>query len=98
MLALGASYKLTDDITFSLAWTHQFRNSIQGSVLQIPHEFIKLDAQTDSIIAGVNIQFGKPRKDGRTMRSSSHDEGALRRRFAPPRLITPVELPGPQPI
>ena len=38
MLAIGASYKLTDDITLSLAWTHQFRNSIEGPVLQIPGE------------------------------------------------------------
>ena len=30
MLAIGASYKLTDDIVLSLAWTHQFRNSISG--------------------------------------------------------------------
>jgi len=61
MLAIGASYKLTDDITLSLAWTHQFRNSIEGPVLQIPGERIKLDAQIDSIVAGLNIQFGAPR-------------------------------------
>ena len=62
MLALGASYKVTDDIVFSVAWTHQFRNSISGSVLQIPGDRIKLDAQTDSIIMGLNVQFGGPRK------------------------------------
>ncbi len=52
MLAIGASYKLTDDIVLSLAWTHQFRNAIEGPVLQIPGERIKLDAQTDSIDRG----------------------------------------------
>ena len=52
MLAIGASYKLTDDIVLSLAWTHQFRNAICGPVLQIPGERIKLDAQTDSIDCG----------------------------------------------
>ncbi len=62
MLALGASYKLTDDIVLSLAWTHQFRNSISGPVLQIPGERIKLDAQMDSIVVGLNVQFGGPRK------------------------------------
>ena len=55
-------YKLTDDISLSLAWTHSFRNSIVGDVLQIPGENIKLDAQIDSIVAGLNIQFGAPRK------------------------------------
>ena len=62
MLALGASYKLTDDIVLSLAWTHQFRNSISGPVLQIPGERMKLDAQMDSIVVGLNVQFGGPRK------------------------------------
>ena len=62
MLAIGASYKLTDDIVLSLAWTHQFRNSITGPVLQIPGERIKLDAQMDSIVVGLNVQFGGPRK------------------------------------
>ena len=62
MLALGASYKLTDDIVFSAAWTHQFRNSISGPVLQIPGERIKLDGQMDSIVLGLNVQFGGPRK------------------------------------
>ena len=33
-----------------------------GPVLQIPGERIKLDAQTDSIILGLNVQFGAPRK------------------------------------
>ncbi|HKI21673.1 MAG TPA: hypothetical protein VKA15_27525, partial [Isosphaeraceae bacterium] len=62
MLALGLSYKLTDDIVLSLAWTHQFRNSISGPILQIPGERIKLDAQLDSIVMGLNVQFGGPRK------------------------------------
>ncbi len=62
MLAIGALYKLTDDIVLSLAWTHQFRNSISGPVLQIPGERIKLDAQMDSIVVGLNVQFGGPRK------------------------------------
>ena len=56
------AYKLTDDIVMSLAWTHQFRNSISGPVLQIPGERIKLDAQMDSIVMGLNVQFGGPRK------------------------------------
>jgi hypothetical protein len=76
MLAIGASYKLTDDIVLSLAWTHQFRNSISGPVLQIPGERIKLDAQMDSIVVGLNVQFGGPRKHADN--SISGDE------FSPP--------------
>ncbi|MBV8488325.1 MAG: outer membrane protein transport protein [Planctomycetaceae bacterium] len=61
MLALGVSYKLTEDIALSLAWTHQFRNSIEGPILQIPGARVKLDAQIDSIVVGLNIQFGAPK-------------------------------------
>ena len=62
MLAIGASYKLTDDINMTLAWTHSFRNAIVGDVFQIPGENLKLDAQIDTIVAGLNVQFGAPRK------------------------------------
>jgi long-chain fatty acid transport protein len=62
LFALGVSYKLTDDITLSFAWMHQFRNSIQGPILQIPGANVKLDGQIDSLVAGLNIQFGTPRK------------------------------------
>ena len=62
MLAIGASYKVTDDIVFTAAWTHQFRNSIAGNVIQIPGEHIKLDGQIDSIVVGLNVQFGGPRQ------------------------------------
>jgi long-chain fatty acid transport protein len=62
MLGLGATYKLTEDISLSVAWTHQFRNAIVGDVIQIPGENIKLDGQSDSIVVGLNVQFGAPRK------------------------------------
>ena len=62
MLTLGGSYKLTDDITLSLAWTHQFRNSIEGPILQLPGARVKMDAQIDSIVMGLNVQFGKPKR------------------------------------
>lgn len=62
MIGLGTTYKLTDDISLTLAWTHLFRNSITGDILQVPGENIKLDGQIDSIVAGLNIQFGAPRK------------------------------------
>lgn len=61
-LSLGTSYRVTDDITFSLAWVHGFRNAIQGGVEQLAGASTKFDTQVDSIVAGLNIQFGgKPR-------------------------------------
>lgn len=62
MLTLGASYDLTEDVTFSLAWMHGFRNSIEGPVLQIPHSSVRLDAQIDTLWAGVNIKFGRSKR------------------------------------
>jgi long-chain fatty acid transport protein len=70
-MSLGTSYKVTDDITFSLAWVHQFRTSIQGGVKEFPGASARIDAQTDSIVAGLNIQFGAPRKRSGTSYSPS---------------------------
>ena len=61
-LSLGGSYHLTENITTSAAWVHGFRNSISGGVEQLPGASTRLDTQTDSIVVGLNIQFGKPRK------------------------------------
>ncbi len=62
MLAFGTSYKVTDDITFSLAYTHQFRNTMSGSILQFTGVSVREDVQIDSIIAGLTVQFGGKRK------------------------------------
>jgi long-chain fatty acid transport protein len=61
-LAMGGSYRLTDDIVASLAWVHGFRNSIQGGVREEAGAFAKFDVQTDTLQFGLNIQFGGSRK------------------------------------
>jgi long-chain fatty acid transport protein len=63
-LSLGASYNITEDITASLAWVHGFRNSSEGSVLQLPGSSVRLDAQIDQIWMGVNIRFGRGNRKG----------------------------------
>ena len=60
-LSLGASIRLTPDITSTVGWVHGFRNDISGSIIQIPGSTARLDVQTDSIVAGLNIQFGGPK-------------------------------------
>jgi long-chain fatty acid transport protein len=61
MLSLGTSVKITENVTFTLAWQHGFRNAIQGPILQIPNTGVRLDAQLDTIIAGLNVTFGGKR-------------------------------------
>ena len=61
-LSFGVSYKLTADVTTTAAYVHGFRNSITGGVTQLPGSSTRLDAQTDSLVVGLNIQFGRPRK------------------------------------
>src|SRR5262249_23584362 len=63
-LTLGASYDLTEDITFSLAWMHGFRDSVQGPILQLPHSSVRLDAQVDTLWAGFNVKFGGSKRKG----------------------------------
>ncbi len=61
-LSLGASLKLSEDVTFSAAYVHGFRNAIEGGVREEAVATAKVDAQYDSIVAGLTIQFGAPRK------------------------------------
>jgi long-chain fatty acid transport protein len=63
-LSFGASFKLTDDITLSSAWVHGFRNSIQGNVVEESGAFSRFDSQLDSIVLGLNVQFGGKRRAG----------------------------------
>ena len=39
-----------------------FRNSISGPISQFPGTSVRKDVQVDSIIAGLNIQFGGKRR------------------------------------
>ena len=61
---MGASYQVTENVTASLAWMHGFRNSIQGPILQIPGSSVRLDAQVDTLWAGVNVKFGGHKRKG----------------------------------
>jgi long-chain fatty acid transport protein len=63
-LTMGASYELNENVTASLAWMHGFRNSIQGPILQIPGSTVRIDAQVDTLWAGVNIKFGGQKRKG----------------------------------
>jgi long-chain fatty acid transport protein len=63
-LSLGTSFRLTDEITLSAAWVHGFRDDIEGRVVQLPGASAKLDSQIDSIVLGLNVQFGAPRRAG----------------------------------
>jgi long-chain fatty acid transport protein len=57
-LSLGATLRLTNDIVFSVAWMHGFRNSIEGPILQIPGASVRFDTQVDTLLLGLNVQFG----------------------------------------
>jgi long-chain fatty acid transport protein len=62
MLTFGTTYKVTDDISFSLAYTHSFRNTSSGPIAQFQGASVREDVQSDTIIAGLNIQFGGKRR------------------------------------
>ncbi len=57
-LSLGASLRVNENILFSAGWVHGFRNTIEGPVSQIPGTTARMDAQIDSILAGLTIQYG----------------------------------------
>jgi long-chain fatty acid transport protein len=61
-LAFGSSIQVNDNVVLSVAWTHGFRNSIQGDVKELPGAFTRFDTQVDSIQLGFNIRFGASRR------------------------------------
>ncbi|QEH32749.1 Putative outer membrane protein precursor [Aquisphaera giovannonii] len=63
-LSLGLSYRVTDDLQFNAGWVHGFRNSIEGPIVQVPGTAARMDAQVDSILAGLTIQYGAKRNRG----------------------------------
>ena len=85
LLAFGTSYKVTDDITFSLAYTHQFRNTMSGSIFQVSGLSVREDEQIDSVVAGLTDQFGGRRK---TAPSTAFDP------VVPPPPPIPAPAPG----
>jgi long-chain fatty acid transport protein len=84
-LSFGASFKLTDDITMTAAWVHGFRNSIQGNIKEETGAFSKFDTQLDSIVVGLNVQFGGKRRAPGALSSSSTSA------------LTPTPTPAPTP-
>ena len=61
-LSLGASFRINDNILLNVGWVHSFRNEIEGPIAQIPGTSARMDAQIDSILAGLTIQYGGKRK------------------------------------
>jgi long-chain fatty acid transport protein len=73
-LSLGATLRLNDNILFTAGWVHEFRNVIEGPIPQIPASTARMDAQTDSILAGLTIQYGAKRSRGQI--ASAHRTGS----------------------
>jgi long-chain fatty acid transport protein len=69
-LSLGATLRLNDNILFTAGWVHGFRNAIEGPIPQIPSSTARMDAQTDSILAGLTIQYGGKRTRSQVASSS----------------------------
>jgi len=90
-LSLGASYELTEDVTFSFAWMHGFRNAIEGPILQVPGSSVRLDAQLDTLWAGVNIKFGGSKRKGPDAVSSDSLDSAPSATWSGPYVPTPPD-------
>jgi long-chain fatty acid transport protein len=70
-LSLGATLRLNENVLFTAGWVHGFRNAIEGPIGQIPGTTARMDAQIDSILAGLTIQYGARRPRERTASAGS---------------------------
>lgn len=60
--SIGVNLRLSEHVQLTAGWSHGFRNSVEGPISQVPGTISKLDAQTDTILTGLNIQYGGKRK------------------------------------
>jgi long-chain fatty acid transport protein len=93
-LTLGTSYQVNDNVTLSLAWMHGFRNAIQGPILQVPGSSVRLDAQVDTLWAGVNVKFGGPKRKGPAPSTNSIVSEMTPRVIEGAPYIPPPQTPG----
>jgi long-chain fatty acid transport protein len=56
-LSLGSSLQLTRSISFNLAGVYAFRNSISGTILEVPGTSVTLDQDVTSLVAGISVMF-----------------------------------------
>jgi long-chain fatty acid transport protein len=75
-LSLGATLRLNENILFTAGWVHGFRNAVEGPVAQVPNSVARMDAQVDSILAGLTIQYGGSRKRDRAAPDAPPDRPA----------------------
>jgi hypothetical protein len=60
-LAVGLSYQLTDSLILSLAYAHDFGNSISGPILSaggaIPGSSVKSEVAADAVLIGAQLRY-----------------------------------------
>ncbi len=56
-LSLGGSVQVTRSIWMNLAAVYAFRNSISGSILEVPGTNVTLDQDVTSVVAGFSVVF-----------------------------------------
>jgi long-chain fatty acid transport protein len=66
MISAGASWKVTENFTLSVAYMHAFENSIEGPLLTpagpVPGTSVRNSASADTFLFGGSLKFGCPRR------------------------------------
>jgi long-chain fatty acid transport protein len=59
---LGASYKVSEALSLSLAYAHCFQNSIEGPLVTpagaVPGNSIRSTVSADTLLVGATVKFG----------------------------------------
>jgi hypothetical protein len=60
-LSAGASFRVTDALLVSLAYTHSFENAIHGPFITplgpVPGTEVRSSATADSVVLGATVKF-----------------------------------------
>src|SRR5262249_5610444 len=58
----GLKMDLNESISTALTYSHIFRNSVSGRVLEAVGANVTLDSEADTLAFGIYVKFGKPKK------------------------------------
>src|SRR5262249_30143871 len=65
-VCVGASWRLTEDFTLSVAYVHGFNNSIEGPAVTplgpVPGTAVQTSTTADTVVLGGSVRFGGPRR------------------------------------
>jgi long-chain fatty acid transport protein len=61
-VSAGISFQMNENVSMSLGYVHGFKNEISGPIIEDAAAAVTLDAELDSLVFGLRIEYGAEKK------------------------------------